>query len=296
MCRPRRRRRPHPDLRGHRRRRQVRQADRLHGGAEPRQRHRGRLRRRVGRGGPVPPVHPGRRRRRQAGRRAARSCSTAGATRTRTRRSTPSSGGRTAGSTAATASSRTAASASRARRTRTARRSTPASGAITRRSTCSRSSPTARATRGASTSTTHGQTSSSRRASSRTCWHIIQGGRYQRQAGQHFNPYTYDDIKTIADHRHYVGATPHGGNNRSDAAGGGHAHCGLMFYLGGTWPKEYRGKLFMGNIHGHRINVDVLTPKGSGYVARPQPGLPAGERRAGPISSTCSTARTATST
>ena len=29
-------------------------------------------------------------------------------------------------------------------------------------------------------------------------YHIIQGGRYQRQAGQHFNPYTYDDIKTIA--------------------------------------------------------------------------------------------------
>ena len=46
-------------------------------------------------------------RRRQARRPAARSCSTAGATRTRTRRSTPSSGARTAGSTAATASSRT---------------------------------------------------------------------------------------------------------------------------------------------------------------------------------------------
>ena len=47
------------------------------------------------------------------------------------------------------------------------------------------------------------------------CFHIIQGGRYQRQAGPHFNPYTYADIKTIADHRHYVGANPHGGNNRS---------------------------------------------------------------------------------
>ncbi len=102
-------------------------------------------------------------------------------------------------------------------------------------------------------------------------WHIIQGGRYQRQAGQHFNPYTYDDIKTIADHRHYVGATPHAGNNRSDSAGGGHAHCGLMCYHGGAWPKEYHGKLFMGNIHGHRINVDVLTPKGSGYVADRNP-------------------------
>ena len=46
-------------------------------------------------------------------------------------------------------------------------------------------------------------------------WHIIQGGRYQRQAGPHFNPYTYDDIKTIADHRHYLGANPHGGNEKS---------------------------------------------------------------------------------
>jgi putative membrane-bound dehydrogenase-like protein len=102
-------------------------------------------------------------------------------------------------------------------------------------------------------------------------WHIIQGGRYQRQAGSHFNPYTYDDIKTIAVHRHYVGANPHGGNNRSDSAGGGHAHCGLMCYQGGTWPKEYWGKLFMGNLHGHRINVDVITQKGSGYVADRNP-------------------------
>lgn len=99
------------------------------------------------------------------------------------------------------------------------------------------------------------------------CFHIIQGGRYERQAGSHFNPYTYTDIKTIADHLHYLGATPHGGNNRSDAAGGGHAHCGLMCYQGGLWPKEYHGKLFMGNIHGRRINMDVLKPSGSGYIA-----------------------------
>jgi putative membrane-bound dehydrogenase-like protein len=103
------------------------------------------------------------------------------------------------------------------------------------------------------------------------CFHIVQGGRYHRQAGPHFNPYTYADIQTIADHRHYVGATPHGGNNRSDSAGGGHAHCGLMCYLGGAWPKEYRGQLFMGNIHGRRLNVDALTPKGSGYVASHRP-------------------------
>ncbi len=100
------------------------------------------------------------------------------------------------------------------------------------------------------------------------CYHIIQGGRYERQAGQHFNPYTYDDIKTIADHRHYAGPNPHGGNNKSDSMGGGHAHCGLMCYLGGAWPKEYRGQLFMGNIHGRRLNMDIPVPKGSGYVAK----------------------------
>ncbi len=98
-------------------------------------------------------------------------------------------------------------------------------------------------------------------------FHIVQGGRYQRQAGAHFNPHTYADIQTIADHLHYVGGNPHGGNNRSDTAGGGHAHCGLMVYLGGAWPKEYHGQLFMGNIHGRRINMDKLVPKGSGYVA-----------------------------
>jgi len=99
------------------------------------------------------------------------------------------------------------------------------------------------------------------------CFHIIQGGRYHRQAGPHFNVHTYDDIKTIADHFHYVGPNPHGGNNRSDSAGGGHAHCGLMCYLGGTWPAEYRNQLFMGNIHGRRINMDVPRAKGSGYLA-----------------------------
>jgi putative heme-binding domain-containing protein len=40
-----------------------------------------------------------------------------------------------------------------------------------------------------------------------------------------------------------------------------------MCYLGGAWPDKYKGQLFMGNIHGRRINMDILKPKGSGYVA-----------------------------
>jgi putative heme-binding domain-containing protein len=99
-------------------------------------------------------------------------------------------------------------------------------------------------------------------------WHVVQNGRYQRQSGQHNNPYTFDDIKQIGDHVHYQGKTPHAGNNRSDAAGGGHAHSGLMVYNGDNWPAEYRGKLFMNNIHGARLNMDVPEAAGSGYVGR----------------------------
>lgn len=102
-------------------------------------------------------------------------------------------------------------------------------------------------------------------------YHVVQGGRYERQAGPHFNPYTYDDLKTIADHRHYLGATPHAGNGRSDQAGGGHAHAGAMIYLGGAWPESFRGSIFMNNIHGARLNRDVLEPAGSGFVGRHAP-------------------------
>jgi len=103
-------------------------------------------------------------------------------------------------------------------------------------------------------------------------WHMIQGGRFQRQAGQHFNPHIYDDIKQIGDHVHYAGNKgPHAANGRSDAEGGGHAHAGLMVYLGGSWPEQYQGKLFMNNIHGQRINQDEPVRKGSGFVGKHNP-------------------------
>ena len=98
-------------------------------------------------------------------------------------------------------------------------------------------------------------------------FHIVQGGRYQRQAGQHFNPYTYADIPTIADHLHWQGANQWAGNQSSGSLGGGHAHCGILCYQGGAWPEEYEGKLFIGNIHGRRFNMDIPKPVGSSYVA-----------------------------
>src|SRR5262249_54465688 len=49
---------------------------------------------------------------------------------------------------------------------------------------------------------------------------------------------------------------------------GGHAHVGAMVYLGDNWPDEYRGGLFTCNLHGNRVNHDLLERRGSGYVAR----------------------------
>ncbi|MBL8269856.1 PVC-type heme-binding CxxCH protein, partial [Steroidobacter sp.] len=107
-------------------------------------------------------------------------------------------------------------------------------------------------------------------------WHFAQEGRYQVQQASpvnlgHFNRHTYADIQTIADHVHYTGSDPHGGNNISDAEGGGHAHAGLMIYQGGSWPEEYRGHAYINNIHGARINVDALTAKGSSFIGSHRP-------------------------
>ena len=104
-------------------------------------------------------------------------------------------------------------------------------------------------------------------------YHILPGARYQRQAGQHFNPFTYDDIRTIADHAHYAGAKVHRPDplkvpESTDAVGGGHAHSGLAIYNGDNFPAAYRGMLIFGNLHGHRLVSDQTVPEGSGFVGR----------------------------
>ncbi len=54
----------------------------------------------------------------------------------------------------------------------------------------------------------------------------------------------------------------------TDAAGGGHAHSGMMIYTGNNWPEEYRGSVFTLNLHGRRINQDKLLRLNAGYVGK----------------------------
>ncbi len=95
-------------------------------------------------------------------------------------------------------------------------------------------------------------------------WHVIPGAHYERMYGADFDPHLYELMPQIADHYHFdkgkevwsdvrKGVSP-----TTDAAGGGHAHCGLMIYYGDNWPREYRGDFFTINLHGRRLNRDVV--------------------------------------
>lgn len=101
-------------------------------------------------------------------------------------------------------------------------------------------------------------------------FHVIQGAHYEPWRNRESSRYAYERIASIADHLHFVGESNVRdglGSREEDEAGGGHAHCGTMVYLGDNWPASLRNSLFMHNIHGKRINNDVPRRAGSGYVA-----------------------------
>lgn len=109
-------------------------------------------------------------------------------------------------------------------------------------------------------------------------WHAIPGAYYPRMGDRQapFDRFVYDRIAMCADHLHHAGEHTDWTKTRDglgvhDKLGGGHSHCGGMIYRGGKWPDRYRGKMFMCNTHGRRINVDRLDEEGVTYVGRHEP-------------------------
>ena len=104
-------------------------------------------------------------------------------------------------------------------------------------------------------------------------WHGIPGAHFKRPFTLDPNRHTYELIDFHADHWHFD--TGKSWTDSRDGAandyGGGHAHCGLMIYRGDQWPAEYRGDAFTWNLHGRRLNREILDRRGSGYVARHAP-------------------------
>ena len=105
-------------------------------------------------------------------------------------------------------------------------------------------------------------------------WHAIPGAYYERMFGAHLNPLAYEYIGHTADHYHWDRGSEkwsdirEGISDKTSELGGGHAHMGCLIYQGGLWPKEYHGKLFTCNLHGRRINMDILEREGNGYVGK----------------------------
>jgi len=107
-------------------------------------------------------------------------------------------------------------------------------------------------------------------------FHVIYGAHYEPWRNRESSRFAYERIDTIADHLHYLGSQDFHegiGSPEEDMLGGGHAHCGTMVYLGDNWPDKYRNTVFMNNIHGKRVNNDLLRRAGSGYVASHAPDI-----------------------
>jgi putative heme-binding domain-containing protein len=90
--------------------------------------------------------------------------------------------------------------------------------------------------------------------------------------GIDLRPHLYQLMEQTADHVHWDSAEQwsdirKGMSDRTSQLGGGHAHCGLMIYMGDNWPAEYRNSMMTINLHGQRLNRDVHERRGAGYVA-----------------------------
>lgn len=84
-------------------------------------------------------------------------------------------------------------------------------------------------------------------------FHMAAGGIYVRQGGTPANPYSYQLLPSIVDHKHLMAA-----------------YAGIQVYQGNQFPKEWQGEVLFGNIHQSAINHDHLVPNGSSFKAEAQ--------------------------
>lgn len=101
-------------------------------------------------------------------------------------------------------------------------------------------------------------------------WHMLPGAHYVRREPRDPYQHVYEMIDQHADHYHFDTGQDwtKSRDGAADSLGGGHAHSGAMIYLANNWPAEYRGRLFTLNLHGRRLNQEILEREGSGYVGR----------------------------
>ncbi len=82
-------------------------------------------------------------------------------------------------------------------------------------------------------------------------WHLVETGYYIRQGGP-YPPFTWP-IGSITHHTHQQAA-----------------YCGIHYFDSPAYPAEYRGRLYMGNIHAGAINVDRVVSTGASYGSHPE--------------------------
>ena len=83
-------------------------------------------------------------------------------------------------------------------------------------------------------------------------FHMAPGGLYQRQGGAPENPYAYELLPSIVNHKHFRAA-----------------YAGIQVYQGGRYPKDTDGHLFFGNIHDNSIHEEAVEPVGATFKAKP---------------------------
>ena len=83
-------------------------------------------------------------------------------------------------------------------------------------------------------------------------FHMAPGGLYQRQGGAPENPYAYELLPSIVNHKHFRAA-----------------YAGIQVYQGGRYPKDADGHLFFGNIHDNSIHEEAVEPVGATFKAKP---------------------------